>query len=73
MIRRFLAAVLLVGVGAALLVIAWPSLFGLAGAPVIAQLVSLRALSAVVAVLGALTFALVAALWPGARRWSTRC
>lgn len=69
MIRRFLAAVLLVGVGAALLVVAWPSLFGLAGAPVIAQLVSLRALSAVVAVLGALTFALVAALWPGARRF----
>lgn len=69
MIRRFVASVLLVGVAAALLVIAWPSLFGLAGAPVIAQLVSLRALSSLVAAVGAGAFAIVAGLWPAARRF----
>lgn len=69
MIRRFLAAVFIVGVAAALLVIAWPNLFGLAGAPVVAQLVSVRALSAALAVIAALTLTLVAMLWPAARRF----
>lgn len=69
MIRRFLAAVVIVGVGAAMLVIAWPNLFGLAGAPVVAQLVSVRAASTAVAIIGALTLALIAMLWPGARRF----
>ncbi len=69
MIRRFLAAVFIVGTAAALLVIAWPNLFGLAGAPVVAQLVSVRALSAGVALVGAFTLALIAMLWPGARRF----
>ena len=69
MIRRFLAAVVLVGVAATLLVIAWPSLFGLAGAPVVAQLVSLRALTSVIAVGGALVFVIIALLWAGARRF----
>ncbi|MBX9719600.1 MAG: endonuclease/exonuclease/phosphatase family protein [Microbacteriaceae bacterium] len=69
MIRRFLAAVILVGVGSALLVIAWPSLFGLAEAPVVAQLVSVRALTAALAVGAAFTLALVAMLWSAARRF----
>jgi endonuclease/exonuclease/phosphatase (EEP) superfamily protein YafD len=69
MIRRFLAAAIIVGVAAALLVVAWPSLFGLAEAPVIAQLVSVRALSATVAVIGAFALGLVALLWAGARRF----
>ena len=69
MIRRFLAAVILVGVGSALLVIAWPSLFGLAEAPVVAQLVSVRALTAALAVGAAFTLALVAMLWAAARRF----
>ena len=69
MIRRFLAAVFLVGIAAALLVIAWPNLFSLAGAPVVAQLVSVRALSAAMAIIGALTLTLLAMLWPGARRF----
>lgn len=69
MIRRFLAAVFIVGIAAALLVIAWPNLFGLAGAPVVAQLVSVRALSAALALIGAFTLALIAMLWPGARRF----
>lgn len=69
MVRRFLAAVIVVGVAAALLVVAWPNLFGLAEAPVVAQLVSVRALTAIIAVAAALTLALVAMLWQGARRF----
>jgi endonuclease/exonuclease/phosphatase (EEP) superfamily protein YafD len=69
MIRRSAAAVLLLGVAAAALVVAWPSLFGLAGAPVIAQLVSLRAASALIAVVAAVALLIVAASWPGARRF----
>lgn len=69
MVRRFLAAVIVVGVAAALLVIAWPNLFGLAEAPVVAQLVSVRALTSVIAVAVAVTLGLVALLWVGARRF----
>lgn len=69
MIRRFLAAVIVVGVAAALLVIAWPNLFGVSSAPIVAQLVSVRALSAVLALIGAFTLALIAMLWPAARRF----
>lgn len=69
MIRRVVSAAVLLGVGAALLVIAWPALFGLSEAPVVAQLVSVRALSAALALLGALTLALIAMLWPAARRF----
>ena len=69
MVRRFLAAVIVVGVAAALLVIAWPNLFGLAEAPVVAQLVSVRALTSVIAVAAAVTLGLVALLWAGARRF----
>ena len=69
MIRRFLAAVIVVGVASALLVIAWPSLFALAEAPVVAQLVSVRALTAAIAVGAAFTLALVAMLWAGARQF----
>lgn len=69
MIRRSAAAVVLVGVAAAALIVAWPSLFGLAGAPVIAQLVSLRAASSLIAVIAAVALLIVAASWPGARRF----
>lgn len=69
MIRRFLAAAILVGVAAALLVIAWPSLFGLTEAPIVAQLVSVRALTSVLAIGAAFTLALIAMLWAGARRF----
>ena len=69
MIRRFLAAAIIVGMAAALLVVAWPSLFGLAEAPVVAQLVSIRALTTVLAIGAALTLALIAMLWAGARRF----
>lgn len=42
MFRRFLASAVLIIVTAVLLVVAWPGLFGLQRAPIIAQLVSLR-------------------------------
>lgn len=69
MIRRFLAAAIVVAVGSALLVIAWPSLFGLAEAPVVAQLVSIRAVTTALAIGAAFTLALIAMLWAGARRF----
>lgn len=69
MIRRILAAVIVVGSAAALLVVAWPSLFGLSEAPVVAQLVSVRALTSALAIGAAFTLALVAVLWAGARRF----
>lgn len=69
MIRRFFAAIIIVGVAAALLIIAWPNLFGLAGAPLVAQLVSVRAMSSALALVAALTLALIAILWPAARRF----
>ncbi len=67
MFARILAAAVLVALSLVLLVLAWPSLFGLAGAPVVAQVVALRGLTSVIAVLGALVFAVVAALWRGGR------
>lgn len=69
MIRRILAAVIIVGIAAALLVIAWPGLFGVAEAPLIAQLVSVRALSSALAIGAAFTLALLAMLWAAARRF----
>ncbi|WP_228545921.1 endonuclease/exonuclease/phosphatase family protein [Microcella flavibacter] len=68
-IVRVLAAAVLVAIGLVLLVLAWPSLFDLAGAPIVAQVVALRGLTSVIAVLGALVFAIVAILWRGGRRF----
>ena len=68
-IVRVLAAAVLVVLALVLLVLAWPSLFDLAGAPIVAQVVALRGLTSVIAVLGALVFALVAILWRGGRRF----
>ncbi|HEU4808874.1 MAG TPA: endonuclease/exonuclease/phosphatase family protein [Homoserinimonas sp.] len=50
MIRRLVAAVFILGVAAALLVAAWPQLFGLHRMPIVAHAVSLRALASCVAV-----------------------
>lgn len=49
MIRRVVPAVLLVAIAIVLLVGAWPQLFGLEFAPILAQVVSLRAVGVVVA------------------------
>ena len=69
MFARVLAAAVLIALSVAALVIAWPSLFGLAGAPIVAQVVALRGLSSAIAVVGALVFALVAILWRRGRRF----
>jgi endonuclease/exonuclease/phosphatase (EEP) superfamily protein YafD len=70
MIRRFLAAVIIVAVAVALVVAAWPQLFGLATAPVIAQIVSLRGLGVVVALVLVIALTLAALLSPAARRFA---
>jgi endonuclease/exonuclease/phosphatase (EEP) superfamily protein YafD len=66
---RILAAALVVLVAGALLVLAWPQLFGLATAPVIAQVVSLRALAVLVGVVAVVGLTLLALLSPRARRF----
>jgi endonuclease/exonuclease/phosphatase (EEP) superfamily protein YafD len=50
MFRRLIAAVFLLAVAAALLVLAWPQLFGLQKAPIIAQIVSFRGAIALAAI-----------------------
>lgn len=70
MFARFLAAVVIVVVGAALIVAAWPQLFGLANTPIIAQVVSLRGLCAAVALLLVVGLTLAALLARGARRFA---
>ena len=61
MIRRTLAAIVIVATALLLLVIAWPQLFGAAQLPVLAQLVSLRAAAASVG-LGVVALLVVVAL-----------
>lgn len=61
MIRRIAAAALILAVAAALLVTAWPQLFGLQRVPFVAHVVSLRALAACVAV-GLILLVVVGAL-----------
>lgn len=70
MFRRFLAAVVIVVVAACLIVALWPQVFGLAHAPVVAQVVSLRALTAAIALVLIVGLTLVALLAPVARRFA---
>jgi endonuclease/exonuclease/phosphatase (EEP) superfamily protein YafD len=69
MIRRVLAAVLVVAVAAVLLVAAWPQLFHLEAAPVVAQVVSLRGLDIAIAVALIVVIGLVALAWRASRRF----
>ncbi len=69
MIRRVIAAVVLAVVGLVLLGFAWPQLFGLQDAPFFAQVVSLRALAGLCAILGLAVLLLVALIVPRARRF----
>lgn len=62
MIRRLFAAVFILAVAAALLVVAWPQLFGLQRTPLVAHAVSLRALAASIAV-GLLLLIVVVAMF----------
>lgn len=66
---RILAAVTTLAAGAAALVFAWPQLFGLARAPVVAQVVALRGLGIAVALVIAVLFTLIALLSSRARRF----
>ncbi len=70
MLRRFLAAAILVILALALLVIAWPQLFSLQRSPGVAQLVSLRGLAVVVAVAAIVVLGFVVVLSPAVRRFA---
>jgi endonuclease/exonuclease/phosphatase (EEP) superfamily protein YafD len=69
MIRRLLAAAVTLALAALLLVACWPQLFGLQQAMGVAQLVSLRGIAALVAVLAAVLLTLFALLAQRARRF----
>jgi endonuclease/exonuclease/phosphatase (EEP) superfamily protein YafD len=68
MARRIFASAILVIVAAALLIAAWPQLFGLERQLGIAQLVSLRGLAALIAGVGVVALLLIALLSRRARR-----
>lgn len=68
MSRRTVAAVIIVLAAVALAILAWPQLFGLARAPVAAQVVSLRGLALVAGLVGALLLTVIALLSAIARR-----
>lgn len=69
MIRKVLAAILLLVSAAILLVALWPEVFGLQSAPVVAQVVSLRGLDVGIALVFVIVFGLVAIGWRSARRF----
>lgn len=69
MIRRVLAALVLLVVAAILLVAVWPQLFGLQAAPVIAQVVALRGIDIAIALGAAILVGIVAAAWKRSRRF----
>jgi endonuclease/exonuclease/phosphatase (EEP) superfamily protein YafD len=69
MFRRALAALLTVLVAILLLISAWPQLFGLAQAPVVAQEVSLRGLAVAIAAACIVVLTLIALLASSLRRF----
>ena len=69
MIRRILAAIVLVALSAILLVFVWPQLFHLQDAPIVAQVVSLRGLDVAIAV-ALIVLLLVLSAWRPARRFA---
>lgn len=70
MVRRFLAAVIIVAVAVVVLIGAWPQVFGLSTAPVVAQVVSLRALAAAVALVLVVALTLAALMSGAVRRFA---
>jgi len=70
MLRRILAAAVLVLLGLALLVMAWPQLFGLQRTAGVVQLVSLRGLAVVVAAVVVVVLGFVVVLMPAVRRFA---
>jgi endonuclease/exonuclease/phosphatase (EEP) superfamily protein YafD len=69
MIRRVLAAIVLLLVAAALLVSVWPQLFGLQEAPIVAQVVSLRGIDIAIAIVLVIVFGIASLAWRSARRF----
>lgn len=69
MLRRVLAAAIIVIVGLTLLLLAWPQLLGLQRAPWVAQLVSLRGLEIAVAAIIVIALGFIAVLAPPLRRF----
>lgn len=69
MVRKILAAVLVAGAAALLLVALWPQLFGLQSLPIVAQVVSLRGLDVAVAIVLIVGLGVIAIVWRGARRF----
>ncbi len=67
---RFITAALTVLIALALLILAWPQLFGLAWTTPAAQIVSLRGLGVIVGVVLAVAFTALALLAPAARRFA---
>jgi endonuclease/exonuclease/phosphatase (EEP) superfamily protein YafD len=70
MLRRTLAAVIVVAVAAGLAVAVWPQIFGLAATTVVAQVVAVRGLTVAVALALVVAFTLVALLSARARRFA---
>ena len=70
MFRRTLAAIVIVAVAAALLVAAWPQLFGAATAPVVAQVVSMRSLAVAIALVAVVALTLIALISSRVRRFA---
>jgi endonuclease/exonuclease/phosphatase (EEP) superfamily protein YafD len=69
MFRKILGSVIVLAAAAVLLVAAWPQLFDLTAAPVIAQVVSLRGLDVAIALVLAIVLALLALAWRRGRRF----
>ncbi|MFW8745175.1 hypothetical protein, partial [Mesorhizobium japonicum] len=70
MFGRVLAAIVAVAVAVALVVIAWPQLFGQQEQPVIAQIVSLRGVAVCVAALVLVLLLIASATSRAARRFA---
>ena len=70
MFARFLAFVFVIVVAAALVVLAWPHLFGLATAPIVAQAVSLRGLAVAVGIVLVLALTLIALIAAPTRQFA---
>ncbi|MEO6944388.1 MAG: endonuclease/exonuclease/phosphatase family protein [Lacisediminihabitans sp.] len=71
MFRRIFTAIALVAAASALLIIAWPQLFGLQRTVLVAQAVSLRGLTAVVAIVIVIALTLFAMLSRSFRRFGS--
>jgi len=70
MIRRVIPAALLVAIAIVLLIGAWPQLFGLELAPLIAQAVSLRAVAVIVAIIAIVALGFIGLLSRRLRRFA---